>query len=286
MPVRIVTDSTCDLPSEVIAEHKVTVVPLYINFGSESHLDGVGLSRRDFYSRLPSAHPPPTTSAPGTSAFTEVYRRLITQGASAILSIHVGAALSNVVSVAQMAAAEVSGAPIRVLDGGQITLGTGLLVVHASRLAAAGASLEEIVGAVEGLAARTHSFAALDTLEYVRRSGRVSLVMFGIGTVLQIKPILKMHAGQVVTDRARTRSGAIERLIDLAARLPALESVALVHANAPDRLDILRRQVEARLPGVPILMDGEVTPAIGAHVGPGAVGVVCIETASDRSQRS
>jgi DegV family protein with EDD domain len=277
MSVRVVTDSTCDLPRDVVAEHNITVVPMYVNFGTESYLDDVEMSRRDFYTRLPSASPPPTTSAPGTAAFTEAYRRLIAEGASSILSIHLGSALSNVLDVAQMAALGVSDAPVRVLDSGQITLGTGFLAVHAARLAASRADLDEIVASVEALANRTHSFAALDTLEYLRRGGRVNLVMFGVGTLLQMKPILKMHSGKIVTERARTSKGAIDRIIDLASRLKPLESIALVHANAPERLRTLRRQVEARLPDAPIQMVGEVAPVIGAHVGPGAVGIVCIE---------
>ena len=218
MPVRIVTDSTCDLPPEVIAEHRISVVPRDINFDTQSYLDGVDLSREDFYLRLPSSNPPPTTSAPGTDSFIEVYRRLISEGASGILSIHVGSALSNTFNVALMASRAVTDVPLRVFDGGQITLGTGFLAVHAARMATLGASLDEIAASVEALATRTHAFAALDTLEFLRRGGRVSLVQFSVGTMLRIKPLLKMHAGRVVADRARTRRRAIDRLIVLALR--------------------------------------------------------------------
>lgn len=279
MTVRIVTDSTCDLPSEVIAEHRITVAPLYVNFGDRSFLDGVDLSRSEFYARLPSSTPPPTTSAPGAEAFTGIYQRLIAEGASGILSIHVASMLSNVVSIAQVAASTISAAAVRVLDGGQITLGTGFLVLHAARLAASGASLDAIAASVDVLAGRTHSFAALDTLEYLRRGGRVNLVMFSVGTVLKLKPILKMHAGKIVTTRARTSKGAIDRLVDLALQVGPLESVALVHAATTERLELLRQQVRARLPGAPIRMVGEVAPVIGAHVGPGSVGIVCIRQA-------
>lgn len=278
MTIRIVTDSTCDLPPEVVAEHKIAVVPLYINFGTQSYRDGVDLSRDQFYARLPQSHPSPTTSAPGTAAFVEIYQRLIAEGATGIVSIHIGSSLSNVFNVAQMAAPSITAVPVRVIDGGQITLGTGFLAVHAARLAASGATLDEIVTAVQELASRTHSFAALDTLEYLRRGGRVNVVMFSVGTLLKMKPMLKMHLGKVVTDRARTSSGAIDRLIDLALQLGPLESVALVHAATPERLALLRSEVTARLPGVPIRMVGEVAPVIGAHVGPGAVGLVCIRT--------
>jgi len=277
MTVRIVTDSTCDLPAELAAEHGITVVPLYVNFGSESYLDGVDLSRGDFYARLPTAAPPPVTSAPGTATFTDIYRKLIDEGASAILSIHIGSALSNVFNVAKMAAASIAEVPVRVLDGGQITLGTGFLALQAAVLAASGAALDTIAGAVEDLAKRVHSFAALDTLEYLRRGGRVSMLMFSVGTLLQLKPIITMHAGKVSTDRARTSSGAVRRLIDLAARQGPLESIALVHANALDRLEQLRREVEARFPAAPVRMVGEVAPVIGAHVGPRSIGIVCIK---------
>jgi DegV family protein with EDD domain len=279
MTIRIVTDSTCDLPAELIAEHRITVAPLYVNFGDRSFLDGVNLSRGEFYARLPSSTPPPTTSAPGVEVFTGIYQRLIGEGASGILSIHVASMLSNVVSIAQLAASKISAAAVRVLDGGQITLGTGFLAVHAARMAAEGASLEAIAESVEALAGRTHSFAALDTLEYLRRGGRVNLVMFSVGTLLQLKPILKMHAGKIVTERARTSRGAIDRLVNLALQLEPLESIALVHAATSERLELLRQQVQARLPGVPIRMVGEVAPVIGAHVGPGSVGTVCIRKA-------
>ena len=278
MPVRIVTDSTCDLPPEVIAEHKIAVVPLYINFADQSYRDGVDLTRDQFYARLPGSHSSPTTSAPGTAAFVELYQRLIAEGATGIVSIHIGSSLSNVFNVAQMAAPSITAVPLRVIDGGQITLGTGFLVVHAARLAATGASPDEIVASVKAMAERTYSFAALDTLEYLRRGGRVNLIMFSVGTLLKMKPMLKMHAGKVVTDRARTSSGAIDKLIDLALQLGPLEGVALVHAATPQRLELLRQQVQARLPGVPIRMVGEVAPVIGAHVGPGAVGLVCLRT--------
>jgi DegV family protein with EDD domain len=280
MSVRIVTDSTCDLPPDVLAEHRIAVVPLYINFGAQSFLDGVDLTREQFYSRLPSSSPQPTTSAPGAAAFLEIYRRLIAEGASGILSIHIASSLSNVSNVAQMAASSVSAVPVRVFDGGQITLGTGFLAVHAAQLAADGNDLEGIAASLEALAARTHSFAAVDTLEFLRRSGRVNLVQFGIGTLLQVKPILKMHMGRIVPDRARTSNGAVDRLIDLALHLRPLESIALVHAHAPERAEQLRRQLGARLPGVPIRMVCEVAPVIGAHVGPGAIGLVCTEAAS------
>jgi DegV family protein with EDD domain len=275
MSIRIVTDSTCDLPPEVLSEHRIGVVPLYINFGSESYRDGVDLTRAAFYARLPSSDPPPTTSAPGAEAFVEIYQRLIAEGATGIVSIHISSSLSNVSTVARLAA-DISAVPVRVVDGGQITLGTGFLAVHAARQAASGVSLDGIVGAVNKLAARTYSFAALDTLEFLRRGGRVGALGFSIGTLLKVRPILKMHAGKIVTERARTSHGAVIRLVDLAQSLGPLEGIALVHAASPVRLEALRLEAQSRLSGTPVRLVGEVAPAIGAHVGPGAVGLVCI----------
>ncbi len=126
MTVRIVTDSACDLPPQVAAEYGITVVPLYINFHGRGYLDGADLTRADFYARLPDLTPPPTTAALGADTFDKVYRRLVAEGASAILSIHIGSALSNVLNVAASAAAAIDDVPARAVDGGEVSLGTGV----------------------------------------------------------------------------------------------------------------------------------------------------------------
>jgi DegV family protein with EDD domain len=276
MGVRIATDSTCDLPEPITAALGIAVVPCYINIGGQSLLDGVELSRKDFYARLPGLSHPPTTSAPGITMFVKAYERLASEGATDVVSIHISGTLSNVVNVARLAAEVVKSPSVAVLDAGQLTLGTGLLVLKAAEAAADGASASTIKALVEAAALRTHSFAVLDTLEYLRRSGRVSRLAAGLGTLLSVKPLLKMSNGLIQMERVRTRQGAIERMLTLVRNLGLLEQLAVVHSDAPEAAAGLWRQAADLIPGVSAPITGEVTPVIGSHVGPGAVGLVCI----------
>jgi len=275
MTIRIVTDSTCDLPEGVVTEHGITVVPLYINFGDQSYLDGVELSRQEFYERLPDFETPPTTAAPGPEFFRQTYERLADEGATEVLSIHISISLSATVDVARLGAKETDAVPVTVFDSGQLSLGTGFLVLTAAKAAAMGCSMDEIIALLEEQGSRTHVFAALDTLEFLRRSGRMSRVMAGLGSVLRIKPLLKMYNGEPTAERVRTRDRATKRLISLLSDLAPLEQVALVHTHAPDRAEELRQRVEHLLPEgeVPSV---DITPVIGAHIGPGAVGFACV----------
>jgi len=277
MSVKIVTDSTCDLPAEWIAEHDITVIPAYVNIDGRSYLDGVELSRREFYERLPDCKSPPTTSAPGPGTFTEVYQRLAVEGATEILSIHISESLSNIVNVARMAAEETKAAPVTVVDSRQLTSGTGLLAVTAAKAAAAGRPVREILDLLERQTLRTHSVAALDTLEFLRRSGRVSWFRSGLGTVLKIKPILTMYNGETTLEAVRTRRRAHEQLTHMVSALGPLEQVALVHTHSPDRAEDLLGQAQHLLPDSRPLFLEDVTPLIGAHIGPGAVCFVCVQ---------
>jgi DegV family protein with EDD domain len=275
MTIKIVTDSTCDLPEAIVARYGITVVPLYINFGDQSYLDGVELSRQEFYERLPDCDPPPTTAVPGTEMFRQAYKRLADEGATEVLSIHISISLSATVDVARLAAKETEAVPVTVLDSRQLSLGTGFLVQTAALAAAEGRSMDEIIPLLEEQISRSHVFAALDTLEFLRRSGRMSRVMAGLGSVLQIKPLLKMYDGNPTSERVRTRKRVSKRLISLLSDLVPLEQVALVHTHAPDRAEDLRQQVQHLLPEgeVPSV---DINPVIGAHIGPGAVGFACV----------
>lgn len=284
MTVRIVTDSTCDLAPEVIAAHRITVVPLYVNFGAQSFLDGVDLTRQEFYDRLQADKTAPTTSAPGPDAFVRTYEQLVAEGASGVLSVHIAGSVSNTVNVARLAAESRPDLPVRVVDSGQITLGVGLLVLHAARAAEGGASLKALAELVEGRSGRTHAFAALDTLEFLRRSGRVSGLASGLGTLLQLKPLIKMHRGQMGLERARTRQGAFDKLLELGRALGPLEELALVHTRAVERVAELGRAMAGQVAAGAAPLVGEVTPVIGAHVGPGAIGLVCVQAGQERAE--
>jgi DegV family protein with EDD domain len=275
MSIKIVTDSTCDLPESVVADHGITVTPLYINIADQSYLDGVELSREEFYGRLPDWESVPTTAVPGPEMFRQAYERLADEGATEVLSIHISISLSAVLNSARLAAKETSRVPVTVLDSRQLSLGTGFLVETAAKAATDGRSMDEIIGLLEGQISRTHVFAALDTLEFLRRSGRMNRVMAGLGSVLQIKPLLKMYDGNPTAERVRTRQRAIERLISLLSDLVPLERVALVHTHAPDRAEDLRQRVQHLLPKGEI-PSVDITPVTGAHIGPGAVGFACV----------
>jgi DegV family protein with EDD domain len=279
MSIKIVTDSTCDLPAAIIAEHGVTVVPLYINVGRQSYLDGVELSREQFYERLPDYDPPPTTAAPGPERFRQIYEGLAAEGATEILSIHISISLSATVDIARLGAQETQAVPVTVFDSRQLSLGTGFLVMTAAKAAAAGLSMDEIIALLEEQISRTYVFAGLDTLEFLRRSGRMSWAVAGLGNLLQIKPLLRMYDGNPTSERVRTTGRAIKRLISLLSDLAPLEQVALVHTHAPDRAENLRQQIQHLLPEGEVL-SVEVTPVLGAHIGPGAVGFACITASS------
>jgi DegV family protein with EDD domain len=276
MSIQIVTDSTCDLPESVVQEHGIRVVPLYVHIGTEEYLDGVELSREDFYKGLPTYESPPTTAAPGIDAFTQVYEQLAAEGATGIVSIHISETLSNVVNVAQLAAQRMEAIPVKVIDSGQLTLGVGLMGLAAARVSQAGGTMDEVVAAVQDLMPRTHTFAALSTVEFLRRSGRLTQFQSGLATLLKILPLLKMYSGVAEMERVRTRERAIRRLLQLVHDLGPLEQLAIVHTNAPQEAAALHRRAQVLIPEGTEPIYAQVTSVIGAHIGPGAVGFVCV----------
>jgi DegV family protein with EDD domain len=275
MSVRIVTDSTCDLPGAVIAKYGIYVVPLYINVGSQGYLDGVDLTREEFYKRLPTFAQQPTTAVPSPQKFRAVYDALADEGATEVLSIHISTTLSAVVNVAQVAARDTTSTAVTVFDSNQLSLGTGFLVETAARLAQAGAPVSEILAALNDQIRRTHVFAALDTLEFLRRSGRMNAVVSTIGELLQIKPLLKMYAGKASAERVRTREHAVKRLLHLLAEHGPYERVALLHSDAAERARNLLPAVRDVLPQGEIWFE-QINPVLGAHIGPGVVGFACV----------
>ena len=280
MSIRIVTDSTCDLPDSVISDLGITVVPLYINFGSQGYLDGVEMSRSEFYTRLPQAYPLPSTAAPGVDAFRSIYEGLAKEGATEILSIHISKSLSATVDVAALAAKESRSIQVTALDSGQLSLGLGFQVVEAAQLATQGFSSQRIKETLQELQSRTHVFAALETLEYLRRSGRMNRAVATFGTLLQIKPLLHMYDGSPDAERVRTSRGATKRLLEILEGLGKLDRVALVHTNAPKKADELRKMAAKLLPTGDI-ESVDITPVLGANIGPGAVGFACVAAANN-----
>lgn len=276
MTTKIVTDSTCDLPAELVNEHGISVIPMYINFGEQGYQDGIEISRQEFYQRLPDSDPFPTTAAPGVDRFKEVYNRLAEEGADEILSIHVSASLSAVMDVAKTAAQEFQEIPVTVYDSNQLSLGTGYQVLAAAQGADQGLGIQDLLPILDDQSSRTHVIAALDTLEYLKRGGRMNAFMANLGSLLQVKPILTMHAGTPGAERVRTKERSINRLIEMVEEFGPIHKVALVHTNAESEAAILWQKASHLFPDQEIPLSIDVTPVLGAHLGPGAVGFTCI----------
>jgi DegV family protein with EDD domain len=275
--IRIVTDSTGDLPEDIADQHGIGVVPIYINFDGDSYLDGIDLSRKDFYARLPDLNPSPTTAIPGPALFLQTYRRLVDEGATEILSVHISRELSGVVDAAQLAARDAP-VPVTIVDSGSLSLGLGFLALAAAEAAASGSSMTEILTLINEQRQRTHVFAMLDTLEFLRRSGRMNRVLATVGGWLQLKPLLKMRDGTATAERILSADAAVQRLIELLAEALPLERVALVHTHALEKAQTLRDKAEHLLPQDNVL-SVDITPVLGAHLGPGAAGFACVTAA-------
>jgi len=272
--VRIVTDSTSDVPPAMAERLRITVVPAYVQIGNRSYRDGVGLSRERFYAQMPGMKSVPTTSVPPVREFVEAYRRAADE-AGDVVALVVSSQLSSMYNVALLGAREVPELNVHVVDSGQVTMGLGWMVVAAAEAAASGRSVREIMDLIADLKPRVRVFAVLDTLEYLRRSGRVGWARARVAQVLDIKPIVDVLMGEVRRlGRVRTRRRAIERLVELTRALGPLERLAILHSYAPELETLRRRLVEACSPGH--LLTVAVTTIIGAHVGPRALGVAAV----------
>ncbi len=273
--VRVVTDSTADLPEEMVAALGITVVPSYVTFGSESYRDGVELTREQFYEKLLTMRTIPTTAAPPPAVYEEVYRRLAEE-TNEIISVHAASRYSGLYSSAAVAAREVSEARIAVIDSQQITMGYGWMAVAAAEAAQRGQSLEQIVALVEGMQPRSRVVAVLDTLEFLYRGGRVDWIRAMIGTLLRVKPIVEVHLGEVkLLERARTLERSLGRLLDRVRELGPLERAIVLHANAPALGERVAEQLQTIFSGWDRLIH-QAGVTIASHTGPGAVGIACV----------
>ncbi len=278
MITRIVTDSTADLPPEVAERLGITVVPLSVHFGEEELLDGVDLSSEQFFRRLPGEESTPTTSQPPVGAFRDVYRELTADG-SEVISIHVSGKLSGTLASARQGAAEVGGSRVHVIDSATVTMALGMAVESAAEAASEGTPFEDVIAAVEGQLSRTHLFFVLDTLEYLRRGGRIGRGQELVGTLLKVKPILTIADGEVLAlGRTRTKPKAITDLLNRVAALGAIERGGVVHATTPDDCDALAERLRALAPDVPV-GTGMIGPVVGVHAGPGLLGIAVVVSA-------
>jgi DegV family protein with EDD domain len=273
MPVRIVTDSSCDLPQELADELGIEIVPLKIRFGDEEFVDRKELSTDDFWRRSAASSVLPETAAPPPGAFEEVFRRLAAEGAEGIVSINLSSELSATMQSAEIAARAVSDVvPVRVVDSRSITMGLGMMCVEAARTAAQGKGLDDVAGVAEDLSTRTKVYGALDTLDNLRKGGRIGGAQAFFGSLLSIKPIIEVSNGVVEPEaKQRTRAKALAYLIDKVKAEPVVENLAVMHADCPDVGEFVER-LRPYYEGEIIV--GQIGPVIGTHGGRGTIGVV------------
>jgi len=275
MPIKIVSDSTCDLPADVIRDLDITVLPMYINIGDKGYRDGVDISRTEFYTQLPDYEKHPTTATPSIDSFKQIWTKLADDGATEILSIHISESLSATVNVARKAAEEFTRIPVTVRDSRQLSMGTGFQVEIAAQMAMEGKAIDEIQDVLDDIMPRTFVTAGLDTLEFLKRSGRMNVFLANIGSLLQLKPILTMVRGNPGSEKVRTTKKAFQKLVHMLKNNLPIERFALVHTNAAEKAEEFKQQIMDILPkGKIFSMD--ITPVIGAHIGPGAVGFAII----------
>jgi len=274
MTVKVVTDSTSDLPPEVAGEMGITIVPAQIQFGEQVFLDGVELTADEFYRRLQSSPTLPQTSPASISTFNSIYRRVAEQ-ADSIISIHVAAKLSVTYDIARQASADLK-CPISVVDSQTASMACGLLAIIAAKAARGGGSLEEIEELVRQAIPNTVTFGVFGTLEYLARGGRIGKGQAFLGTLLKINPILAIKMSEVVpVERVRTRSRAVERLCEIVRGLGALREMSVMRTtDAAEAEDVIRR-LSSILPPERVYR-ASIGPSMGSQVGPRAVGVALI----------
>ena len=275
--VRIVTDNACDLPDEVTARYRIPVVPLAVRFGDE---ELVGTGAKDFWLKCRQSDILPQTAAPAPGAFVEVFRRLASEGAEAVACINLASGLSGTIGSARAAAAEVAGqVHVEVLDSTNASLGQGLLVLGAARLAEAGKSLAEVAAWVAAASGRLQVYGVLDTLENLKNGGRVGGAKALLGSMLAIKPVIQIRQGEVHEEsKQRTRSRSLRYLAAKVAEAAAsgrVPELGVMHGAATD-LDVFVDLVSLAVPRDHQLV-ALVGAVVGAHAGPGVIGVAWIE---------
>jgi DegV family protein with EDD domain len=272
--VAIVTDSTADLPLELAKARSVTVVPLTLNFDGRSLLDGVDITPAEFYRRLPQASTHPTTSQPSPGSFAETYKTLLKDHDS-VVSIHISEKLSGTVASARQAADMTDPKRIHVIDSELVSMSLGLVTLAASALAGKGAEAETIEAKVLAMRPHVQTYFSVATLEFLRRGGRIGRASALLGSVLQVKPVLCIRDGLVTPlERVRTFERALNRIVELTRQVDRGKGVCIIvgHADAEADAERVSRELE---PIAETLMIQPLGPVVGAHAGPGVVGVGC-----------
>ncbi|MER7816744.1 DegV family protein [Streptomyces sp. NPDC096153] len=273
--VAIVTDSTAYLPPQTMELHGITAVPLTVVLGNQALEEGTEISARSLAQALQKRRSV-TTSRPSPEAFAAAYRATAEAGAAGIVSLHLSSEFSGTYDAAVLAAREAP-VPVRVVDTGMVAMALGFCALAAAEAVDAGGSLDEAVAAAEKRAAGTSAFFYVDTLDYLRRGGRIGAAQALFGSALAVKPLLQLEGGRIeLKEKVRTASKAIARLEELAAERAGAGrvDVAVHHLAAPERASALAERLRERVPNLGELHVSEVGAVIGAHTGPGLLGAV------------
>jgi DegV family protein with EDD domain len=273
--VAVVTDSTAYLPQRTMERHGITAVPLTVVVAGRALEEGTEISARTLAQALQKRQPV-TTSRPSPAVFAQTYREAAEAGAKGIVSLHLSAEFSGTYDAAVLAAREAP-VPVRVVDTGMVAMALGFCALAAAQTAQAGGTVDDAVTAAEKRASATATYFYVDTLDYLRRGGRIGAAQALLGSALAVKPLLQLDGGRIeLLEKVRTASRAIARLEEIvAARAGAGEvDIAVHHLAAPERADLLAARLRDRVPGLADLHVSEVGAVIGAHTGPGLLGAV------------
>jgi len=270
--VAIVTDSTADLPSQLTKSRSITVVPLTLNFEGRSLLDGVDIRPSEFYRKLPNATTHPTTSQPSAGQFAETYARLLSDH-DEIVSIHISEKLSGTYASAVQGAEMTDAKRVHVIDSQLVSMSLGLLTLAATEMAAQGSSAASIAERVTSMREKVQTYFSVATLEFLRRGGRIGRASAMLGSVLQVKPVLCIRDGLVTPlERVRTFDRALNRIIQLTREVDRGKGLCVIVGHADAEADA-ERVAQALDPVAETLMIQPLGPVVGAHAGPGVVGV-------------
>ena len=278
MAIRVVTDSTSDLPAELAQRWHITVLPCYVVDGDVTYRDGVDLSHDQFYGLLTAGSRPPTTAQPSAADFRQVYEELLGQGHQ-IISIHVSGKLSGTLNSAEQAKASLAeAAPIEIIDSQLASIPLGLAVVAAAEQAEQADSYQQVAGKVRQDLPLTHCFFLLDTLEYLQKGGRIGRAQAFLGSMLSVKPILKLQDGEAhPVERPRTWDRGVRRMLELVRELAPVRQLAVIHSTDPERAADLREQLSDLLPADQVIST-RFGPTLGTYLGPNALGVALTQT--------
>jgi DegV family protein with EDD domain len=275
--IKIVVDSTADIPAALREQYDITVVPVLAQFGNQTFRDDVDITRDEFYTRLIAEPEPPKTAAPSVGMFEETFRRLSADG-SEVLSISVAGALSGTFNAARQAAQLVEGARIECVDSQTATMPFGFLALHAAKAIRTGASLKDAVALVEQLRTRTVLYVALDTLRYLEKGGRIGRMRALLGTLLSVKPIMEVRNAEIVPiEQVRTSRRVPPRLVELGQARGEFTDLAVLYTTTRDTAE----QMADLCAAVGIMPRGQMlivqaTGVLGVHTGPGALGLAGI----------